>query len=300
MIFPTGAWFPPFLATVTSAIPLPHVLLCLPVSAEHSPLFLYLFSQPENMQYGRIALIISVLAPLFILFTLFGVRENRDDMKKEAPKVSFKKILKTIGGNDQLLWICLIFLLQQIGNGIVLGGVGANYIYFEFGYEGGLYGTFQTVGLAATALLMVFYPAIAKKFHRQKLVLYMGIIATFGYALQIIVGIALPAFMLKFWLLTLGFMLANLGQYNELKHGTRDEAIITSMRPFLTKLASSVTVIITTVSYIICRVTNYTNAISDIEREAEKDFLIPKRRFCRSTMLSHRLRMVRRSDFSWQ
>jgi len=41
------------------------------------------------------------------------------------------------------------------------------------------------------------------------------------------------------------------------------------MRPFLTKLASSVTVIITTLSYVICRVTSYTNAISDLERDAE-------------------------------
>ena len=245
----------------------------------------YAIGGTTRIAYGRIALIICVLTPLFILFTLFGVRENRDDMKKEAPKVSFKKILTTIGGNDQLLWICLIFLLQQIGNGIVLGGVGANYIYFEFGYEGGLYGTFQTVGLAATAVLMILYPAISRKIHRQQLVLYMGIIATVGYAIQIAAGFFLPATMVKFWILTVGFMLANLGQYglylimmisiintveyNELKHGTRDEAIITSMRPFLTKLASSVTVIITTVSYVICRVTNYTNEISDLEKEAE-------------------------------
>ncbi|MBO7634357.1 MAG: MFS transporter, partial [Lachnospiraceae bacterium] len=249
----------------------------------------YALGGTTRIAYGRIALVICVLTPLFILFTLFGVRENREDMKTEAPKVSFKKIIKTIGGNDQLLWICLIFLIQQIGNGIVLGGVGANYIYFEFGYEGGLYGTFQTVGLAATALLMIFYPAISKKFHRQKLVLYMGIIATVGYAIQIAAGFILPAEMYKFWILTFGFMLANLGQYglylimmisiintveyNELKHGTRDEAIITSMRPFLTKLASSFTVIITTISYVICRVTTYTNTISDLEKDAEKGLI---------------------------
>ena len=249
----------------------------------------YALGGTTRIAYGRIALVICVLTPLFILFTLFGVRENREDMKTEAPKVSFKKIIKTIGGNDQLLWICLIFLIQQIGNGIVLGGVGANYIYFEFGYEGGLYGIFQTVGLAATALLMIFYPAISKKFHRQKLVLYMGIIATVGYAIQIAAGFILPAEMYKFWILTFGFMLANLGQYglylimmisiintveyNELKHGTRDEAIITSMRPFLTKLASSFTVIITTISYVICRVTTYTNTISDLEKDAEKGLI---------------------------
>ena len=235
--------------------------------------------------YGRIALVICILAPAFILFPIFGARENRDDMRKEAPKVSLKKIVKTIGGNDQLLWICLIFLLQQIGNGIVLGGVGSNYIYFEFGYEGGLYSTFTTIGMAATAVLMVIYPALSKKYHRQPLVKFMGIAATIGYIIQLGCGVIMPSSTLKFWVLTLGFMLANLGQYglylimmssiintveyNELKHGTRDEAIIASMRPFLTKLSSSFTVIITTVSYLICQVTAYTNRISELETQAE-------------------------------
>ncbi len=235
--------------------------------------------------YGRIALVICILAPAFILFPIFGAKENRDDMRKEAPKVSLKKIVKTIGGNDQLLWICLIFLLQQIGNGIVLGGVGSNYIYFEFGYEGGLYSTFTTIGMAATAVLMVIYPALSKKYHRQPLVKFMGIAATIGYIIQLGCGVIMPSSTLKFWVLTFGFMLANLGQYglylimmisiintveyNELKHGTRDEAIIASMRPFLTKLSSSFTVIITTVSYLICQVTAYTNRISELETQAE-------------------------------
>ncbi len=235
--------------------------------------------------YGRIALVICILAPAFILFPIFGARENRDDMRKEAPKVSLKKIVKTIGGNDQLLWICLIFLLQEIGNGIVLGGVGSNYIYFEFGYEGGLYSTFTTIGMAATAVLMVIYPALSKKYHRQPLVKFMGIAATIGYIIQLGCGVIMPSSTLKFWVLTFGFMLANLGQYglylimmisiintveyNELKHGTRDEAIIASMRPFLTKLSSSFTVIITTVSYLICQVTAYTNRISELETQAE-------------------------------
>ncbi|MBP5305268.1 MAG: MFS transporter, partial [Lachnospiraceae bacterium] len=65
----------------------------------------------------------------------------------------------------------------------------------------------------------------------------------------------------------------NTVEYNELKHGTRDEAIITSMRPFLTKLSSSVTVIITTVTYLICNVTLLSNQISDYERKAEQGLI---------------------------
>ena len=139
--------------------------------------------------------------------------------------------------------------------------------------------------MAATAVLMVIYPMLSKKYHRGPLVKAMGVIATVGYAIQLLCGMAMPSSTLKFWILTFGFMLANLGQYglylimmisiintveyNELKHGTRDEAIITSMRPFLTKMASSITIIITTVSYVVCQVTQYTNRISDLETEAE-------------------------------
>ena len=70
--------------------------------------------------YGRVALVICILAPLFLCATIFGVRERRDYNTKEVPPVSFKKIWNTITGNPQILWISLVFLLQQIGNGIVM------------------------------------------------------------------------------------------------------------------------------------------------------------------------------------
>lgn len=236
--------------------------------------------------YGIMALIIVILAIAFSLFTLLGVKENRDDMKTEAPKVSFKKIWKTITGNDQLLWISLCFLVQEIGNGIAIGGVGSNYIYFEFGYDGGLYSIFTTVGMAITAVLMIFYPAISRKWHRKTLVMFMMFVAIGGYAIQLLAGVLLPSSMIKFWILTIGFMFTNFGQYglylvmmisiintveyNELKNGTRDEAIITSMRPFLTKLSSSFVVIITTLTYMLCNITNITNRISALEQQTEQ------------------------------
>lgn len=234
--------------------------------------------------YGKIALAVCLIAPLFLTFTVVGARERRDDLGREAPPVSFKKIIGTITGNDQLLWISLAFLIQQVGNGIVLGGLGSTYIYFDFGYEGGLYSTFQTVGLMATAVLMVFYPAISRKLHRKRLMKIMAIAAVIGYAVMVAAGLLLPAATLKFWILTAGFMFANFGQYgfylvmmisiintveyNEYKVGTRDEAIITSLRPFLTKMGSAIVVIVTTASYTLFHVLDRTNQISDFERAA--------------------------------
>lgn len=234
--------------------------------------------------YGRIALVICIIAPLFLCFTIFGVRENRDYNKEKVPPVSFKKIFGTIGGNDQLLWIALIFLVQQMGNGLALGGLGSTYIYFDLGYQGGYYSNFSTFGLAATAVLMVLYPAISQKINRKPLMAIMILVSAIGYIAMFVIGAFMPSAnaSLKCWLFTAGYMLANFGQYsfylimmisilntveyNELKHGERDEAIIASLRPFLTKLSSALVAVLTYVSYIVFGVLNYTNEISKFEQ----------------------------------
>ena len=201
--------------------------------------------------YGVVALAIAILAPAFLCFTIFGVRERRDDLREAAPPISLKKIFSTFTHNDQLMWIALIFLIQQIGNGIVVGGLGSTYIYFDFGYEGGLYSLFSTVGLAATGFLMIFYPAISRRIKRKKLMGLMMIISTVGYVLMLAPGLVMSAGTVKFIFITGGYMLANFGQYcyylimmisiintveyNELLTGSRDEAIIASLRPFITE-----------------------------------------------------------------
>lgn len=243
-----------------------------------------------SVAYGRIALAIAFLAPAFLCFVLFGVRERREDLSEPVPPVSFKKIWSTISGNDQLIWIAVIFLIHEIGNGVVMSGIGSTYIYFEFGYEGGLYSLFTTVGMSVTALLMVFYPAISRKLPRKKLMGVLVKVATLGYILMISM-LAMRAgehfalgMDLKFLILTVGYMLANFGQYgfylilmisvintveyNEYLHGTRDEGIITSLRPFLTKLASALTVVIASATYMLAGVTKYTNQISAFENAA--------------------------------
>ena len=232
--------------------------------------------------YGIIAIVIGILAPLFLLLTLFGVRENRDDMKTAPQPLSIKKIISTFTHNDQLVWAGLCFVIHEVGNGIVLGGIGSTYIYFSYGYRGGLYSLFTTVGVSVTALLMIFYPAISRRIPRKKLMGILMIIGTAGYAVMLL-SIAASG-TVAFWILTIGFMLASFGQYgfylvmmisilntveyNEYMHGTRDEAIIASLRPFMTKLAGAITVLVTSLTYMIFRVTSFTNQISSLENAA--------------------------------
>lgn len=234
--------------------------------------------------YSIVALIIGILAPLFLCFTLFGVQEHREDTPKKPFSLGLGKVISTIRGNDQLMWISLIFLIQQVGNNLIVGGVGSTYIYLTFGYSGGLYSSFSTIGMVATAVLMVFYPAISRKIHRKKLMSIMMAMSTVGYVLMLVSGFLMAGSNQQFTVLTLGYMLSNFGQYgfylvmmisiintveyNEYKQGTREEAIIASIRPFFTKMGSALVVVITSVSYVVFGVTNYTNQISDLESAA--------------------------------
>jgi melibiose permease/lactose/raffinose/galactose permease len=234
--------------------------------------------------YAYIALAIGILSPLFVCFTLFGVREHRENTPKKPFSLGLGKVIATIRGNDQLMWIALIFLIQQVGNNLIVGGVGSTYIYLTYGYSGGLYSSFSTIGMMATAVLMIFYPAISLKIHRKQLMSIMMVMSTVGYVLMLVSGFLMNGSDLRFAVLTLGYMLSNFGQYgfylvmmisiintveyNEYKHGTREEAIIASIRPFFTKMGSALVVVITSISYMVFGVTNYTNQISDLESAA--------------------------------
>ena len=234
-----------------------------------------------NVAYKVVAIAISILSPLFLCFTLFGASERRETAKPQKSSGGLKKIVHTLTHNDQLRWIAIIFLIQQVGNGLVIGGVGSTYIYFTYGYEGGLYSLFTTVGMSATAFLMIFYPAISKRIQRKKLMNIMAVISVVGYVMMV-ASYLIPS--IGFMLLVVGYMLSNFGQYcyylvmmisiintveyNELKTGARDEAIIASVRPFMTKMSSALIVMITTGSYMLFGVTKITNQISEFESAA--------------------------------
>ncbi len=246
--------------------------------------------------YGIVALVIAILGPAFLSITIFGTKEQRDYNADPVPPVSFKKIWTTITGNDQLLWIALIFLIQQIGNGIVMAGVGSTYIYVDFGYQGGFFTVFQMLGMFVTGFLMIFYPAISRHMRRKKLMDLLMLVSAVGYAMMLLAGLFMPkglaavaGFDLKFIVVTLGYMLANFGQYgfylimmisimntveyNELRFGTRDEGIISSLRPFFTKLASALTIAIASGTYIVFGLLKYTNGIAEQEQLANQGLI---------------------------
>lgn len=236
--------------------------------------------------YGIIAIAIGIIAPLLMAVTVLGVRENRTPVEKDRQlnRVSLKHIISVIKGNDQLMWIAVAFVIQQVGNQLAQGGLASTYVYLDYGYSGGLYSIFNTVGMVATAFMMIFYPMITRKITRKQLMTVLIGISAVGYCGTLVFGWVIGETTMRFWLVTIANMLANFGQYgfylimmisiintveyNQYLHGTRQEGIIASLRPFLTKLASALVVVMTTASYLLFRVTDCTNVISEMENAA--------------------------------
>ena len=64
--------------------------------------------------------------------------------------------------------------------------------------------------------------------------------------------------------------ISNTVEYNEYKFGIREEGIISSVRPFLTKLGNAVALMLISLFYLLTGVTTYTNRISELENQASQ------------------------------
>ncbi len=242
--------------------------------------------------FAVLSVVAAVLMIAFQMFTIFGVKEKplpKNLMK--TPPMKLKDMFKVLFKNDQLLWFALVMLLFNIGTNVVGGGLGMMYIYFEYSYNGMLWTVFGLGYAVTSTVFTLFYPGLAKKYGRDKLLYSCGLAIIIGYALLMLFGLTIPnivlfeAFGMTFtlrYLLTFvaytvagwggGFYMimvinmANAVEYNEYKTGKRDEGLIFSLRPFTAKMGSALMQGLVSLVYIIAGVLKYTNQFTDIDR----------------------------------
>jgi len=258
------------------------------------------FTAGELVIGGSAGRAYAVLAVVFIaLFagmqgiTLLGVKEKPLPPGANVDKVSLRTIFGIIRNNDQLSWVMAIFLLHCVSSGLINSVLGMNYIYFEFGYNGLLFTIFSALGAGASAVVMLFFTPISKRFTRDRLMRLslLGIIG--GSLFMFIVGLIVPggsgAFSLKFVLMMFGNLFAFTGQnifylvimicisntieYNQWKTGARAEGIIYAVRPFITKVGYALTQGVVLAAFLLTGLTRFTNQIADLEKQAEHGLL---------------------------
>ncbi len=217
---------------------------------------LVIFLTPGDVVHGY-SLVSIIIVIAFIgcqLMTSIGVKEAPRKASENQTKISLKHMLKTIKGNDQILWMTLSMFLYSLGSGLLIA-LAYNLYYIEVGYDSYSFYFIVIFGVCSV-LANLFYQKLAKKLGRKKLQMYSAFLMIFGYA-----GIALLGWwpkVLPFNLITLSifglfvftgqtlFYLAsiinmtNCVEYNHYKQGERNEAVVSTLRPFMTKFASAV------------------------------------------------------------
>ncbi len=236
------------------------------------------------MMYRILGIGISFIFLAFTLLTYFGVREN-PILNEAEDKVDLKKMYKILFKNDQLKVVAIALLLHTIAIELFLA-FGINFFYFEFGY-GGVQITIFTVFFAIGSLAALgVFPILTKSFKRMEIITIGTIISTIGYLIFLSLGYIIPmveivlygsAFLIFFGLnlffVVLVVMTANVIEYNELNTGERNESIIFSIRPFMTKLGAAIQQGVITLVLIISGIYVYSQKVAELEIQKSQGLL---------------------------
>ncbi len=242
--------------------------------------------------FGIMSVVAAVLMCGFQLFTIFGVKEKplpKNLLK--TPPMKIKDMFRVLFKNDQLMWSALVMLLFNVGTNVVGGGLGMMYVYFDNAYNGTLWMVFGLGFAVVTTVFTLFYPALSKKYGRDKLLYSCGFAIIIGYALMMILGLTVPKIVLfevlgmtitlRFLMTFLAYTIAGWGsgfymimvinmantvEYNEYRTGKRDEGLIFALRPFTAKMGSALMQGLVSLVYIIAGVLTYTNRLTAIDR----------------------------------
>lgn len=247
-----------------------------------------------------------VIAGLFLLSQLvvyFLCKEKKRDVRQEeiSEKSSILDLFRIVFKNKQLGFCALSLLLFYFAE-FILTGIGTNYFYMVFGYggnKGGLVATvISVIYVLATLVAQAFYPFLAKRMPKQRILTVMGIVIFVSYLLFFF--IAFPVFRETplayntpdtssiFWVfggsmalyyvfsflffgatgvfyLALLVMFQDSIDYGEWKYGERKESICFAWRPLDVKLASGLNRGLQWVVFALTGTSAAINAISNAE-----------------------------------
>lgn len=239
------------------------------------------FLYPGNVQQAFrwisvcVAVIFMAMQAVMVLF----IKERPRSQMEVNEKVSIKQMWNTIKHNDQILWMTLSMLFYNVGSSLLVG-LAYNLYYLEIGYDGNAIVFIAIFGIFNIGA-QLFYPALVRKLGRKKLQKISILLACIGY-----LGIALLGWwpnVLPFNLVTLSIFgvlvfvgqalfymasiinMTNCVEYNEYKRGERNEAVVSTLRPFMAKFADALKYGIVTLVLTVSMVYGLSQNISTLE-----------------------------------
>lgn len=234
--------------------------------------------------YRAVALIIAGVFIACQVIAFLGVKETPRRAVETEEKISLGKMWKTIRRNDQVLWMTLSMLFYNIAS-MMLVALAANLLYLEIGYSGTLY-FYIVVAYGVTSVFVnVLYPALARRLGRRRLQALSVAAACLGYvaiaamgwtaAMPMNIGVLAGFVVLVSAGQSLFYMasivnMTNCVEYNDYRYGERNEAVVSTLRPFMAKFAAAMHTLIVTVVLAVSGTFMLSQSISALE--VQRDF----------------------------
>lgn len=231
--------------------------------------------------YRMVSIGIVIIFIAMQAMTAFGVKES-PRTHESGEKVTLKKMFSTIKKNDQILWMTLSMLFYNISSALITALI-ANLLYVEIRYDGSLY-FYMVVAFGVTSVAVnIIYPWLVGKLGRKRLQFCSIIVAIIGYALIATMGwgsrqlniaaLASCAVLIScgqslFYMSSIVNM-TNCVEYNDYKQGQRNEAVVSTLRPFMAKFAAALQTLIVTLVLTTSGVYLLSQSISTLETQKD-------------------------------
>ena len=251
--------------------------------------------------FTGIGIALFFLASQLVVYFLCKERERDAKQEEVSENSTVLDLFKVVAKNKQLLVAAIGMFLYYFAS-FILTGIGQNYFYIVYGYGGGKGGLVATAIAAfyviGTVISQAFYPALAKKLSKQKILTISTIVVLVTYVAFFFV--AFPVFGDKplcyntpdennmFWVfggsmsllyvlsfiffgasgifyLTVLVMFQDAIDYGEWKNGERKESICFAWRPLDVKLASGFNRLLQVLVFAVTGTNIAINAISNAE-----------------------------------
>lgn len=226
--------------------------------------------------YKLIGLAVSFIFLMFTLLTYFGVREN-PARQQRGSKLTLKRMFRIIAGNDQLLIAAAALLMYTVGSELFVS-FSMNYFYFHFGYGGSQLMMFTVAFAVGTMAALLVFSLLSKKLPRKSILRVAVVSSSGGSLLFFLSGTLLPlSEMLLYtgaffqflgtclFFVVLVVYIANTIEYNAVKTGERNDAVIASVRPFMSKLGAALQQLIFSAILLLSGVYTYSQQVAALE-----------------------------------
>ncbi len=212
------------------------------------------------------AAIVCVLMLGFQLFTLLGVREDRQHYKTEE-RTTLRDFVHVIFGNDQLLWTSISMILFMIGY-CTTTSFGTYFFIYAYGDEG-MYSVFAAILGVSQLVALLLFPKVSARCSRRKLYGIATALVVAGYVVfffapmnMLPIGVAgVLLFVGQAFIQTLMLMfLADTIEYGQWKMGRRNESITFSLQPLINKLGAAIATGVVTITLIVSGINSAADA----------------------------------------